>query len=75
MVTTGDIRIRISKTQKELLRNMMEAAGCRNMSDYVRRKLFDEDLSLHYKMNKVIKMLEVKECKEENKHEKMNTKT
>ena len=58
MVTSQNIRIRISRKQKELLRNMMEAQGCRNMSEYARRKIFDEDLSLHHKMNKILKILE-----------------
>jgi len=58
MVTSQDIRIRLSQEQKEQLRNMMEAQGCRNMSEYARRKLFDEDLSLHYKMNKILEILE-----------------
>tara|TARA_Y100000310_G_C20513324_1_gene729939 strand:+ start:225 stop:434 length:210 start_codon:yes stop_codon:yes gene_type:complete len=60
MTTTGDIRIRVSKDQKEQLINLAEANGFRTLSDFVRSKIFDKDLSLHSKVNSILSILEDK---------------
>lgn len=56
--TTGDIRIRISVDQKKQLRNLVEASGFRTLSDFCRFKIFDGDLAIHSKINKILKILE-----------------
>jgi hypothetical protein len=54
--TSGDLRIRISKRQKEMLKNIAESKGFSTLSSYVRAQIFD-DLSLHSKINKIINLL------------------
>lgn len=63
MVTSQDIRIRLSKDQKQRLKNLAEAHGHKTISDFVRSKIFDDDLALHKKINKVIELLEQAEAK------------
>lgn len=58
MTTTGDIRIRVSEGQKAQLRNLAEANGFRTLSDFVRSKIFDNDLAVHTKLNKILERLE-----------------
>jgi hypothetical protein len=57
MSTTGDIRIRISSEQKQQLINLVEASGFRTLSDYCRAKIFDSDLAIHSKVNKILEIL------------------
>lgn len=58
MVTSSDIRIRISESQKAQIKNLAEASGHKTISDYVRSKIFDSDLAIHTKINKILKILE-----------------
>lgn len=68
LVTSSDIRIRISQSQKEQLKNLAEASGYKTISQYVRSKVFDSDLGVHTKLNEIIKILEVtKNEKEKNR--------
>ena len=57
MTTTGDIRIRVSESQKAQLRNLAEANGFRTLSDFIRSKIFDSDLAIHTKLNKILNKL------------------
>jgi uncharacterized protein (DUF1778 family) len=57
MVTSGDIRIRISESQKDQLRNLAEANGFRTLSDFCRSKIFDNDLAMHTKINEILQLL------------------
>jgi len=43
MVTTVDIRIRISSEQREQLKAIAERKGYRGISQYVRDKIFEEE--------------------------------
>lgn len=65
-VTTSDIRIRLSRRQKEQLLNLAEADGFRSVSNYVRSRVFD-DLSIHKKLNEIINKLEGENLKAKNK--------
>lgn len=56
--TTGDLRIRISTEQKEILLNVAKAKGFSTISAYVRSKVFDDDLSVHEKLNRILRRLE-----------------
>lgn len=60
MSTTGDVRIRLTKNQKERLRNLSEGSGHKTLSDYCRSKFFEDDMSLHKKLNKILEILEEK---------------
>lgn len=53
MVTSSDIRIRISNYQKQQLKQLSESQGFKTISDYVRSKVFS-DLSIHDKLNKIL---------------------
>jgi hypothetical protein len=41
--TTGDIRIRLSKDQRELIKQKAVAAGYVTISDFIRDRIFRED--------------------------------
>jgi hypothetical protein len=60
MKSTGDLRIRLSKAQKQHLRLLAEAQGYRTLSDFVRFKIFDKDLGTHMKLNEILKILKEK---------------
>jgi len=62
--TTSDIRIRISPHQKTILKEMAENSGFKTISGYVRSKIFDGDLALHSKINKIILLLQKREAGE-----------
>lgn len=58
MKKQGDIRIRLSKNQKDQLINLVEASPYKTTSDFVRAKIFDADLSIHAKLNKILCILQ-----------------
>ena len=60
MVTSGDIRIRISEEQKQQLRNLAEGQGYKTISEYCRSKIFDSDLAMHTKINEILQILKKK---------------
>lgn len=57
--STGDIRVRLNSTQKRRLQNLAESTG-KTLSGYVRDAVFREDFSLHFKLNKMLQLLEAK---------------
>lgn len=61
MSSTSDIRIRISKKQKENLKNLVEGQGYKTLSDYCRAKIFDKDLATHTKLNEILEILKEKD--------------
>lgn len=56
--TTGDLRIRISSKQKEILLNVAKVKGYSTISAYVRSKIFEDDLTVHEKLNRILQRLE-----------------
>ena len=56
MTTVGDLRIRMTKAQKELLKNLAEMNGYPTMTAFAKSKIFD-DLTIHKKLNQILEKI------------------
>jgi len=58
MAKTHDLRLRLNKDEKEIVRNLARAQGFSTITAFVRQKIFDADLSTHQKLNRILKAVE-----------------
>ena len=61
MTTTRVIKFRVSTKQREILSNLAEAEGYTTLSDYIRNRVFDQDLATHCKLNEILSLLKLNE--------------
>lgn len=59
--TNASIQVRLTKAQRELLRQQAENAGFRTLSGYIRSMTLGIDLTILEKLNKILLLLEEKE--------------
>jgi hypothetical protein len=57
MVTTSELRLRLNRKQRQILQNKVSASGFGNMSSFARNSLFGEEMSIHVKLDSLLKIV------------------
>ena len=57
---TAEIRIRITNLQRQQLENLRQICGFKNLSEYARKRLLEEDTIVLSKLNEIINTLKNK---------------